>query len=169
MTIDDKTTTVDTDSDGKHSQSVEAWDTLKTTKNQALATAKAAYDDAVAALASGSTIKLYVNLANDYDTYWKIDPADATTDGSQDVDFYLKKILAAGETSHKLIDSITFADTVTANAYKNLTFDLNVGLDSAQITYADDQRTIKSDAVSTWALQPTLANATDLNTTVDWA
>ena len=169
LTIDDKTTTVDTDSDGKHSQSVEAWDTLKTTKNQALATAKAAYDDAVAALASGSTIKLYVNLANDYDTYWKIDPADATTDGSQDVDFYLKKILAAGETSHKLIDSITFADTVTANAYKNLTFDLNVGLDSAQITYADDQRTIKSDAVSTWALQPTLANATDLNTTVDWA
>jgi len=87
------------------------------------------------ALATGSTIKLLVNLANDYAAYWTIEPADATNAGSQDVDFYLNRILAAGETSHKLIDSITFADTVTANAYKNLTFDLNVGLDAA-VTWA---------------------------------
>jgi alternate signal-mediated exported protein len=146
-------------------KTVDGWKELKTTNNNTAAIAKAAYDDAVDALRSGSTITLYVNLADDYATYWQIDPDDQPS--STDVDFYLKKILAAGETSHKLVDSITFADSVTANDYKNLTFDLNVGLDSAQITYADDQRTITTDAVvAPFAMTPQVTQA---DRTVAWS
>ena len=40
----------------------------------------------------------------------------------------------------------SFDKDVTADAYKNLTFDLNVGLDSAQVTY-NDKYEITTDAV----------------------
>ena len=137
---------------------------------EAANTAKGAYDDAKDALAAASTIKIYVNLAEDYATNWQIDDADKT--GSQDVDFYLKKILEAGETSKKLIDSVELADTTTARDYKNLTFDLNVGLDSAQITYANDQRTITTEAVkadNNFILKPTAATYDSADAAVAWA
>ena len=132
-------------------------------------TAKSAYDDAKDALDNASTIKIYVNLAENYATNWQIDDADKA--GSQNVDFYLKKILEAGETSEKLIDSVELADTTTARDYKDLTFDLNVGLDSAQITYANDQRTITTEAVKAndnFILKPTAATYADVDAAVAW-
>ena len=117
-----------------------------TTGYQAVTAAKkAAYDAAVAAKNGGSTLKFYVNLASDWNTYWTMDP---DTDETTDVDFYLNKVLEAGETSHKLIDSVEFDKNVSAGAYKDLTFDLNVGLDSIQVTYDENQRGYTTDAVN---------------------
>ena len=139
--------------------------TLSGAKNTA-DNAKTAYEDAVAKLDASSKITIYVNLDNNYANNWQM---DQSTDGTNDVVFYLKSILEAGETSGKLIDSVVLADTVTAKDYKDLTFDLNVGLDSAQINYANDQRTITTEATTGWAMTPTLAAPTDINTAVDWA
>ena len=125
-------------------------DQLKNAMDNAKSTLDAnatAYTDAVSALTAGSTITIYINLADDdntENTAWTYNPA---SNGTTEADFYLNKILAPAETSEKLITSVELADTVTASDYKNLIFDLNVGLDSAQITYADDQRTITDDAV----------------------
>ena len=51
---------------------------------------------------------------------------------------------------------------VDSRDYKDLTFDLNVALDSAQVTYADNQRDITTDAVvdPTFNLNPTVTQAT---------
>ena len=121
--------------------------TLKGAMDDAVAEtakAKAAYDDAVTVLSGTSDIKLYVNLADGYDDSWTF---DTNTDGTTQADFYLNSILNAGETSPMLIDSVTMDNGVSANSYKNLIFDLNVGLDSAQVTYADDQKTYTTTAV----------------------
>lgn len=140
---------------------------LQTAMNNAIAatnTAKGAYDEARDAADASSKITLYVNLDAAYATNWTM---DALTDGTQNVDFYLNKVLGAGITSDKLIDSVTLADTVTANDYKNLTFDLSIGLDSAQVTYGEDQKTIKTDAVvaPAFTLKPTVNQTTKA---VEW-
>lgn len=111
--------------------------------------ASAVYETAKAAADAKSNIKIYVNLAEDYADYWQYagDTDQTGTESTTKAEFYYKYILEPGETSHKLVDSVTLADSVTAEDYKNLTFDLDVTLDSAQITYAGDQRTITTDAV----------------------
>ena len=145
--------------------------TKKTIMDTSLAetkTAKGKYDDAKNNLNASSKITIYVNLDANYANAWQM---DENTDKSQNVSFYLKSILEGGKTTAKLIDSVTFADTVSAKDYKDLTFDLNVGLDSAQITYAEDQRTIKTDATAgdAFRLKPALTTPTDINTEVTWA
>lgn len=147
---------------------------LETTMNSSVNNtkdAKDAYDEAVLKLDSSSKITIYVNLDASYGTNWTLDARKLETDTTK-ATFYLNKILKAGDTSAKLIDSVTFADTVTARDYKDLTFDLNVGLDSAQITYADDQKTIMTDAVSAtgsaFTMKPTLTTPTDINTAIRW-
>lgn len=106
--------------------------------------AQAAYDGATSSLRS--TIKIKVVLDKDAEDYWTIDPADLPT--SNDVDFYYNYVLEAGETSHKLIDYVVLDDSVTSTDYKDLVFDLNVGLDSVQVTYDADQRNYTSEAVN---------------------
>lgn len=147
---------------------------LETTMNTSVGntnTAKDAYDNATLALDSSSKITIYVNLAADYADNWTLDDKALESDPTK-ATFYLNKILDAGATSDKLIDSVTFADTVTARDYKNLTFDLNVALDSAQITYGDDQKTIQTDAVtatgSAFKMKPVLQTPTDINTVIRW-
>lgn len=147
---------------------------LETTMNTSVGntnTAKDAYDNATLALDSSSKITIYVNLAADYADNWTLDDKALESDPTK-ATFYLNKILDAGATSDKLIDSVTFADTVTARDYKNLTFDLNVALDSAQITYGDDQKTIQTDAVtatgSAFKMKPVLQKPTDINTVIRW-
>ena len=110
---------------------------------------KSAYETAKANAEAVSKVTIYVNLADDYADYWQYagDTDQTGTTPTQNAEFYYRYLLQPGETSHKLIDSVELADTVTAKDYKNLTFDLNITLDSAQITYADDQRTITTEAV----------------------
>lgn len=95
-------------------------------------------------MTNSSNIAIKVYLDDAWNTYWEI---DSDTNGTTDVDFYLKKVLLAGETSHKLIDGVELVNTVGSKDYKDLTFDLNVGLKSAQVTYDADQRGYATDAV----------------------
>ena len=95
-------------------------------------------------LAATSTISLKVYLDENWDDNWTM---DLDTDGTTDVDFYLNKILTAGETSAKLIDGVELDKSVGSKDYKNLTFDLNVGLDSIQVTYDENQRGYTTEAV----------------------
>lgn len=142
-------------------------DGLEQTMKDALDNTKAkkgSYDDAVAVLSQTSTITIYVNLANNYSANWTF---DQSTSGSQKASFYLNSILGAGETSNMLIESVELADTVEAGQYKDMTFDLNVGLESAQVTYADDQKTITAEAVTSPAFDLKAEVGSD-NTTVTW-
>ena len=117
----------------------------KAVKDAAATDAKDKLDTFNAGSNAVTDIKMYVNLAEDYDNDWKF---DTRTDKTEAADFYLKKVLKAGETSGKLVDSVYFDENVNANAYKNLTFDLNVGLDSIQVTYDANQSGYTTEAVN---------------------
>ena len=126
---------------------------------------------------TSGNIEIYINLDPSFASYWKIEDgvktkavAPAEQETQEMVSFYLKHILDEGKTSEKLIDSVTLSPD-TQNVFKSFDFDLNVGLDSAQITYADDQKTIKTDAVQAPAFgaTPTLTTPTDINTALTWS
>ena len=103
---------------------------------------------AVNAAATGSSIEIDVVLDAGVNATtnptWTVAPSTINTNA---VDFYLNQVLNAGHTSPKLIDKVVMRDSVDSRDYKDLTFDLNVALKSAQVTYADDQRTYTTDAV----------------------
>ena len=119
----------------------EATEAAITTTQGALTAAQTALDGGVN---DAAAIDIRVYLAENWDEYWTMDP---DTDATTDVDFYLDKILKAGETSNKLIDSVEMAPDMGARDYKDLTFDLNVGLDSVQVTYDADQRGYTTETV----------------------
>lgn len=75
----------------------------------------------------------YVDLVTDWRTKW--DYVDGSTAATNDYGyFYYKKPLAAGETSAKLVDDVILDSSMTSENYLNLTYDLNVLLDSIQVT-----------------------------------
>ena len=114
--------------------------------------AQRAYDNA---LQAGSPVKIIINLADDADQMgWTYDSANTGATAGTEANFYLNKVLAAGETSDKLIDSVYLDKDTTSKAYKTLVFDLNVGLDSIQVTYDADQRNYTTEAVNS---DPTFA------------
>jgi len=126
---------------------------------------------------TSGNIEIYINLDPSFASYWQIENgvktkavAPATQETQETVSFYLKHILDEGKTSEKLIDSVTLSPD-TQNVFKSFDFDLNVALDSAQITYADDQKTILTDAVQAPAFgaTPALTTPTDINTAITWS
>ena len=124
------------------------------TQNDKINTFKDAVDDAKngvanAAQSDASYIKFNIYL-DDPETSLNWTPDLNDGESSETAGFYYNYVLEAGETSDKLIDAVELDKNVGTKDYKSLTFDLNVGLDSAQITYAADQKTITADAVSTW-------------------
>ena len=119
-------------------------DKAVTDKKTTLDQATAAYESADGDLVATSTINIKVYLDQNWKDYWEMDP---DTDNTTNVDFYLKKILEAGETSHKLIDGVELDPNMSAKDYKNLTFDLNIGLDSIQVAYDADQRGYTTETV----------------------
>jgi len=137
----------------------------------ALDAAKKAFDDAKAALTGTGDIKINIKLANDVTVggqanKWQILPT--TVEGNEAV-FYLTNILEGGETSVQLIDSVTLDESVTQDMYKYFDFDLNVKLDSAQINYAEDNKTIKTEpATAELGKTPTLNDPTDIDTGINW-
>ncbi len=69
------------------------------------------------------------------------------TDGETDTaSFYYTSILGGGETSAKLIDSVELDSSVTKEMFKYFDFDLNVTLNSAQVTF-DNDGNYSTDAV----------------------
>ena len=103
-----------------------------------------------------STVEIYINLDENVKTdntgTWTHTPA---ANNSAVAKFYLNKILRAGQTSEKLIDSVELSDVTPANAFTELTFDLNVGLKSAQITY-DNDNVVTTDATAVLDATPTV-------------
>ena len=121
---------------------------------------------------------IYVNLADVVTTTGEADkwqllpvPANSTTAFADNTAvFYYTGILESGETSSKLIDSVELDKNTTQNMYKSFDFDLNMELKSAQITYADDNVTIKTDAaVDELDATPTLYEPTNIGTAVAWS
>ena len=83
-------------------------------------------------------VKFYIELASDWKSNWTF-VADASTAGTDIIDhFYLKDDLEAGETSPALIKSVTMNPYANQSNFVDLTYDINVVLDSMQITYDGD-------------------------------
>lgn len=112
------------------------------------ATVSAGAQDAANAAMAADESAIKINILLD-DAAENLDWTSALADGAhaQVADFYYNYILGAGETSEKLIDAVELDKSLTARDYKELVFDLNVKLDSAQVTYDNDQRTITTTAV----------------------
>ena len=130
---------------------IKTYSQLETAKTAAQADTdakKKVFDEAKRVLPNGGkVIKINVYLDPAVETNWT---RDTSTDGTSVASFYLNNILEAGETSAKLIDSVELDSSVETGTYKNMTFDLNVALDSAQVTYdANDQTRITADSVTT--------------------
>jgi len=64
--------------------------------------------------------------------------------------FYYNSPIDSGKTSEKLITSVTLDSATTPFAYKNLVYDLNVILDSVQVTYLADNTETADVANETW-------------------
>ena len=62
--------------------------------------------------------------------------------------FYYTDDVEPGESTVKLIDSVSLDESVQAGAYTNMDFDLTVKLNSVQVTYADDSQTEGVDSAS---------------------
>jgi len=76
---------------------------------------------------------VYIELDSDWRTNWTY--VDGNTSATNDYGyFYYNKPLAAGETSAKLVDDVILDSTMTSENFLDLTYDLNVLLDSIQIT-----------------------------------
>lgn len=96
-----------------------------------------------------NTLKININLSDDVVTStsekdkWLLvtNPIEDNT-----AVFYYTGILLGSETSSKLIDSVELDQSVENDMYKSFDFDINVKLDSAQITYAEDNETILATA-----------------------
>ena len=88
-----------------------------------------------------------VKLAANWSTNWtfkKVDTTSPSLNGTNDTGyFYLNSVVKAGKQTPMLIDSVTLNKDVTQEAYKDLTFDLSVVLDSIQIT-PDEAKTADS-------------------------
>jgi len=127
--------------------------------------AKTAYDT------QNKELLIYINLADVVTTAgekdkWQLLP---TTVANNTAYFYYTGILEAGETSSKLIDSVELDKNATQDMYKSFDFDLNVELKSAQITYADDQKTILTTAAGDELdANPSLYENTNIETAVAW-
>lgn len=135
------------------------------------AAAKKAYEKAIAS-PTESLLKININLSNEVTTggnagKWQLLPSTIDDDTAH---FYYTSILAPGETSSKLIDSVELDDSATQDMYKSFDFDVNVALKSAQVVYGEDQTTIlPTAATKEIGKTPTLANNQDINTVLTWS
>lgn len=112
---------------------------------------------------TGDPIKLDIELASDWATNWTYVQTnnDPKVDDKNDFGyFYYNAVLPAGNTTPKLIDSVTLDSTVTQDAYNDLVYDLSVVLDSVQVTKNEDQAQYTNDTIKTWIPNATV-NTTD--------
>jgi predicted ribosomally synthesized peptide with SipW-like signal peptide len=119
--------------------------TLTNPTTGTIATAQADVDAAAAKDESAITFIVYLD---DPETELNWTPGLANGQSATAVPFYYNYVLDGGATSDKLIDAVKLDESVSAKDYKSLTFDLDVTLDSAQVTYAADQTTITADAAT---------------------
>ena len=120
------------------------------------------------AAVTGDPIKLDIELADGWATKWTyVKTATDKVDDKNDFGyFYYNAILPAGNTTPKLIDSVTLDSTVTQDAYNDLVYDLSVVLDSVQVTKNEDQKNYTNDTIKTWIDNATVDASTGVPT---WA
>ena len=126
-------------------KTVDGWLEELNSKKTALGTeqGKTVWDDK-------NDIVIYINLDDGFADNWEIEDGVKTvgeSDSQSIVSFYYKKILDASETTERLVKSVTLSED-TKNVFKDFTFDLNVHLDSAQVTYDDNQTTMNAKAIT---------------------
>ena len=175
--------------DSAHGTGTANYDAMKTAYENALEAynnALKTYNDARALYEANDNtnteIKIYINLSDDVVTTgntakdkWQLIPIVAGNAIDDEIaHFYYTGILQGGESSAKLIDNVVLDKDTKQDAYKFFDFDLNVHLDSAQITYADDQTTLTTEAVDAEATafesrQANLTDPTDIETAVLWS
>lgn len=142
--------------------------------SMAMTNAQTAYNDANTALnTSDGTLKIYIKLSDNVVTTggtadkWQMLPTTVANDVAS---FYYTSILDAGETSTRLIESVELDENATQDMYKAFDFDINVALDSVQITFADDNATILADGTPTeLGALATLTTATSMDTPITWS
>lgn len=113
-----------------------------------------------------------VKLAANWSTNWtfkKVDTTSPSLNGTNDTGyFYLNSVVKAGKQTPMLIDSVTLNKDVTQYAYKDLTFDLSVVLDSIQIT-PDEAKTAESYVTGVngagWGAEAAYTNDTNVSWT----
>lgn len=145
---------------------VYAKNTALTKAEQNLTAAEGVYDGYAE---SSAEVKIKVYLDENWETNWN---EDDRTDNTTDVDFYLNKILVAGETSERLIDGVEMDEDMGPDDYKELTFDLNVGLESVQVAYDENQRgytTETVEAADNFKMDAALTNPMTKGTAVTWS
>ena len=151
----------------------DAWGRYYKAKN-ALATARQAKADAQKKYDENADLKIYIYLKNDVlvgggnGKKWQIDPT--TIGADETAHFYYTNILKGGQTSEQLIDKVVLDSRVTQDMYKYFDFDLNVAMNSAQIVYAADNKTIlTTPATEEMHKTATLTNPTDIDTPITWS
>ncbi len=82
------------------------------------------------------------------ETWTKIDGADP-----RNTTFYYKNDVESGDTTSLLVDSVKLSENVTANDYIAFDFDLNVKMDSVQVT-KNEAGVETGDTVDPWAVTP---------------
>ena len=110
------------------------------------------YNNAASLADYESELVIYINLKNDVtlggiNGKWQILPNPIVDNTAV---FYYTSILDGGAVSEQLVDSIVLSDKATQDTYKAFDFDLNVYLDSAQVTYDDDGSVLATAANDTF-------------------
>ena len=80
-------------------------------------------------------------------------------DSSGEWSSYYNNDVEAGDTTTKLVDSVKLADTTTNDAYLAFDFDLNVFLESVQITVDEEGVEQITPATAQYATAPTNGTA----------
>lgn len=93
------------------------------------------------------------------ETWTLIEGADARNNT-----FYYKNDVESGDTTSLLVDSVTLSENVTANDYIAFDFDLNVKMDSVQVT-KNEAGVETGDTVNPWAVTPFTSGADTDNAT----
>lgn len=97
----------------------------------------------------GKDIVYYIKLADNWRENWTyvadaITPKNGTTNAGIGY-FYYREVLDSGVTSDKLIDSVTLSGAMTSKNFLDMTYDLNVAIDTAQVTKDEqDKETLTS-------------------------
>jgi len=121
--------------------------------------------------ADGATITrdvvFIIKLDDDWATNWTyVAPSTAITDGAGY--FYYNYKLNSGVTSEKLIDSVKLDSSMTRNNYSQLTYDLKVALDSAQVT-KDQDGAETAEAITGWGVTADLTKTDGVITSIAWS
>lgn len=108
---------------------------------------------------STSPVVFWITLDTNWADNWTYVPGSTVGTGYSAVSgdtgnvgyFYYRTKLNSGDTSSKLIDSVTLDSSMTTENYLDLTYDLNVALDSVQVTKDENSNETDVAIPSDWA------------------